>query len=163
MNMLTDHADMISNDPVQPPLWTLTYLSRQPETVDLYRLNWALAGTRSSDPILAVSSMLVQWEDWFVHVIEGPRDQVLAFFSGFVAGADEESNVILAHQGPVERRTIDPSVPVDVLVAEKPSAIGAVEDVVRSVLTVDPPAEKRSVADLLYDVVARAATPTLAA
>ncbi len=114
--MDNDHPEILNllDNTDGDTLWSLTYVADRAEPADVYRLHWALVGAQPTDGDLDVASVLVPWKGQFVHVLEGPRDQVLAVFDGVVFGSDRERGVILADQGPIGRRSIDPAQVLDI-------------------------------------------------
>ena len=144
-------------------LWSLTYVTERCEPGDVYRLHWALVGAQPNGAALEVASVLVQWADRFVHVLEGPREQVLAVFDGFVLGGEREGSVFLADQGPISSRSIDPAQVLDIRGTASAHEADRVERAVLEILTSDCAAGRPSAADLILSVLPSDGTARIAA
>ncbi len=141
------------------PLWTFSYASRAIWSFDAASLDYILAGARARNRTLGVASRLVHWDNWFFQVLEGPRDQLLAIFDCFIAGADIHNRLILAGQGALDRRTIDRDLAIDIRVLEETAEANRMAACVADLLSDDLSARSESAGTRLCEALRR--TPVL--
>lgn len=149
MTDTANHIIDIADATPEATVWSLAYISEARDPDDLYRLHWALVGAQECGDSPDIGSVVVRWDGWFCHAIEGPCDQVLAFFDGFVLGADDDRTVILAHHGPIDARSDSLDSPLQFHVTASHQETARVEASVRTILAEDLTADGPSPAALL--------------
>ncbi len=123
------------SDPIDTTPWSLAYVSRARDRFGPDDLNARLNGARVRNQALEVSSLLVHWEGWVLHILEGPREHVLVAFDCFALGTDIHGDVILVEQGPVAPRDSADVAAIDILVPIVDTDIAAVEGLVQSAMS----------------------------
>ena len=121
--------------PLDMAPWSLAYVSRASDRFGPDDLNAALKGARVRNEALGVASLLVHWDGWILHVLEGPREHVLVAFDCFTLATNIHGDIILADQGPVAARSQDSASAMDIRVPITEADVTAVESLVQSALS----------------------------